>query len=110
MQKTRRSFLKTAGTGLIVAPSAISMVGCNTTKNSASTRMESNIPDKSNVLLNVKDYGAKGDGVTKETGILQQVIDRCSVLGGGEVLFPAGNYFTGALALRSNVLLRLDKE
>src|SRR5262249_47801422 len=41
---------------------------------------------------------------------IQQALDRCSVLGGGEVMFPAGNYFTGALALRSNTVLRLDKD
>ncbi len=32
------------------------------------------------------------------------------MLGGGEVLVPAGNYLTGAIALRSNTILRLDKD
>jgi polygalacturonase len=31
------------------------------------------------------------------------------VLGGGEVLVPAGEYMTGAIVLRSNTLLRLDE-
>jgi polygalacturonase len=31
-------------------------------------------------------------------------------LGGGEVVVPAGNYLTGALALRSHTILRLDKD
>jgi len=31
-------------------------------------------------------------------------------LGGGAVLVPAGRYLTGALALKSNTLLRLDKD
>ena len=47
-----------------------------------------------------------GDGKTKDTLALQQTIDRCAVLGGGEVVVPAGDYATGALVLRSNVLLR----
>jgi polygalacturonase len=60
--------------------------------------------------LNVRDFGAKGDGTTKDTTALQQAIDRCWVLGGGEVLVPAGEYLTGALALRSNTILRLLKD
>ena len=67
-------------------------------------------PRKVDLVLNVRDFGAKGDGVTKDTAALQQAIDRCWVLGGGEVLVPAGNYLTGALALRSHTILRLDKE
>ena len=60
--------------------------------------------------INVRETGAKGDGVTKDTAAIQQAIDRCWVLGGGEVLAPAGNYLTGALALRSHVILRLEKD
>jgi polygalacturonase len=62
------------------------------------------------LVLNVRDFGATGDGTTKDTAAIQQAIDRCSVLGGGEVLVPAGNYLTGAVALRSNTLLRLEKD
>ena len=62
------------------------------------------------LTLNVRDFGAKGDGTTKDTVAIQQAIDRCSVFGGGEVLVPPGGYLTGALALRSKTLLRLDKE
>jgi polygalacturonase len=65
------------------------------------------------VTLNVRDYGAVGDGATKDTAAIQQTIDRCAVLGasgGGEVLIPAGNYLTGALQLRSHTLLRLAPE
>src|ERR1700733_2161618 len=68
------------------------------------------VPPKTLLTLNARDFGAKGDGSTKDTSALQQAIDRCSVLGGGEVLIPAGNYLTGALALRSNTLLRLAKD
>ena len=60
--------------------------------------------------LNVRDFGAAGDGQTKDTAAFQQALDRCGVLGGGEVVVPAGNYRTGAVALRSNTLLRLEKD
>jgi polygalacturonase len=62
------------------------------------------------LILNITDFGAKGDGVARDTAAIQQAIDRCGVLGGGEVLVPAGNYLTGAIQLRSRVLLRLDKD
>ncbi|HZL25268.1 MAG TPA: glycosyl hydrolase family 28 protein [Acidobacteriaceae bacterium] len=60
--------------------------------------------------LNVLDFGAKADGTTKDTVALQQALDRCAVLGGGEVLIPAGNYLTGAIQMRSNTLLRFEKD
>src|SRR5882672_1650565 len=62
------------------------------------------------VTLNVRDFGATGNGTTKDTTAIQQAIDRTYVLGGGEVIVPAGQYFTGAIALRSNTTLRLDKD
>jgi len=65
---------------------------------------------RAKLTLNVRDFGATGDGKTKDTAAIQQAIDRCSILGGGEVLVPAGNYLTGAIALRSNTILRLDRE
>jgi polygalacturonase len=61
------------------------------------------------LTLNVRDFGAVGDGKTKETDAIQQALDRCSVLGGCEVLVPEGEYLTGAVALRSNTMLRLEK-
>jgi polygalacturonase len=64
---------------------------------------------KPKLSLNVRDYGATGDGKTKDTLALRMTIERCSVLGGGEVVVPAGDYLSGALALRSNVLLRLEQ-
>lgn len=61
------------------------------------------------VRVNVRDLGATGDGKTKDTLALQQALDRCSVLGGGEVLVPAGEYLIGALRLHSNSTLRLQE-
>jgi len=71
---------------------------------SVSARTES----RSKLTLNVRDFGAKGDGSTKDTAAIQRAIDRASSLGGGDVLVPAGRYLSGALALRSNTTLRLD--
>jgi polygalacturonase len=59
--------------------------------------------------LNVRDFGATGDGKTKDTLAIQQTIERCSAFGGGEVVVPAGDYLAGALSLRSNVVLRVEE-
>ena len=55
-------------------------------------------------MRNVKDYGAKGDGVTKDTRAIQDAIDA-----GGVVHFPPGVYLTGTLFLRSNGGLDLEE-
>ena len=58
---------------------------------------------------NIKDYGALGDGMTKETSAIQQAIDAAHAEGGGTVLFPAGKYLSGTLYLKSFVTLRLNQ-
>ena len=58
---------------------------------------------------NVHDFGAKGDGKTKDTVALQSAIDACAAQGGGTVLAPAGTYVSAPLVLKSNVTLRLEK-
>jgi polygalacturonase len=61
-------------------------------------------------MLNLHDFSPAADGKTKDTLPLQLAIDRCSILGGGTVNVPAGTYLTGALRLRSNVTLHLEKD
>jgi len=57
---------------------------------------------------NIRDFGAKGDGTTKDTQTIQKAIDLCTANGGGTVFFPPGNYLSGSLHLKSNVALYLD--
>jgi polygalacturonase len=101
----RRSFLKT---GLLAAPVSSALVNLSMAKEQG--RAAASSPPKPKLTLNVRDFGATGDGATKDTTAIQEALDRCWVLGGGEVLVPAGNYLTGAIALRSNTILRLDKD
>ena len=53
---------------------------------------------------------AVGDGTTNSTREIQKTIDDCARAGGGIVTLTPGNYVTGALFLKSNVHLRIDKE
>ena len=110
----RRDLLKHVARGTLAAPVAAALSGLRLDE--AANALEPPIArphpkraeDGPKISLNARDLGAVGDGKTKDTLALQQAIDRCAALGGGEVTVPAGDYATGALELRSNVLLRIE--
>lgn len=57
--------------------------------------------------LNVKDYGAHGDGQTDDTGPFQRALDAAHAAGGGTVFIPRGNYFfAGHLTIPDAVTLQ----
>ena len=59
-------------------------------------------------VLDVKDFGATGDGKTSDTTAIQKAVDTASQSGGGSVHFPAGQFVTGTILLKDNVTLQLD--
>jgi polygalacturonase len=59
--------------------------------------------------LDVRNFGAKGDGVTKDTKAIQAAIDKASSSGGGTVILPPGKYVSGTIHLRSNLTLQIDQ-
>lgn len=112
IEATRRTFMAKAAKGLISIPflsSHSAGIEAQMPSEEQPRRKAPSTPTGASVHLNVRDCGALGDGKTKDTAAIQQALDRCSVLGGGEVFVPAGDYLTGAIALRSNTLLRLDQ-
>lgn len=58
--------------------------------------------------LNVRDFGARGDGVSKDTAAIQAAFDAAYSAGGGQVVVPPGTYLAGTIHLRSNVTLELS--
>ncbi len=60
------------------------------------------------VTLNVKDFGARGDGFQNDTVFIQSAICACPV--NGRVLIPKGTYRVTSLFLKSNLTLELAKE
>ena len=60
-------------------------------------------------MLNVRSFGAVGDGVTKDTKSLQAAIDAAASGGGATIVFPPGQYLAGTLVLRSSLSLHLER-
>lgn len=47
--------------------------------------------------VNVRDFGATGDGTTDDRASIQSAIDYCASNGGGAVFFPEGTYLIGSI-------------
>jgi polygalacturonase len=59
-------------------------------------------------ICDVTAYGAKGDGVTKDTHAIQGAIDACAAKGGGTVRLASGTFLTGPIVLKSHITLEVD--
>ncbi|MGB4659150.1 MAG: glycoside hydrolase family 28 protein [Mobilitalea sp.] len=57
------------------------------------------------VTLNVKEFGAKGDGIQNDTLFIQATIMACPME--GRVLIPKGKYLITSLFLKSNIKIEL---
>lgn len=106
---TRRSFLKNVGCGIIAAPLVTSLSSFALADGPSEVSKHQSVAEPSGIVLNIQDFGAVADGKTKNTTVIQQCIDRCGILGGGEVIVPKGEYLTGAIALRSDTTLNLEE-
>ena len=58
-------------------------------------------------VLDVRSFGAAGDGGTLDTAAITKAIRAASAAGGGTVAFPPGVYATGTFELLSNVTLEV---
>ena len=60
-------------------------------------------------VYNITEFGAVGDSVTVNTEAIQRAIDQCFEKGGGTVLVPEGVFSSGAIFLKENVNLQVEK-
>lgn len=58
--------------------------------------------------VDVRRFGAKGDGTHIDTSAVNRAIDYAAERGGGTVWFPAGTYACYTIRLKSRVTLHLD--
>ncbi|ULT57038.1 glycoside hydrolase family 28 protein [Neobacillus drentensis] len=61
-------------------------------------------------VFNVKDFGAKGDGLTKDTAAIQAAIDAASTSPNSLVILPAGTYYSAPLNLKGNMTFEIQKD
>ena len=59
--------------------------------------------------VNLKDFGAVGDGSTLCTEAFSKAIEALSQKGGGKLIVPQGVWFTGPITLKSNINLHIEK-
>lgn len=59
------------------------------------------------IYLNVKRFGAKGDGKTLDTFAIQSAILACPK--NGRIYFPKGIYYTGPIFLKSDITIELSE-
>jgi len=61
-------------------------------------------------IFDIRQHGARGDGVSNDATAIQATIDACSAAGGGTVLVPAGvTFLAGSFALRGGIEFRVER-
>lgn len=61
------------------------------------------------IYYNVVDFGAAGDGKTNNTKAINSAIEAAAKHGGGTVYFPAGNFLSFTIRMKSRITLLLDQ-
>ena len=100
----RRDFLKLAGISLVIG--AIPLTAA-----AAAADTLSPMPGQQWLrgFVNVRAFGATGDGKTIDTPAINRAIAAAASSGGGTVVVPAGIYACYSIHLKSNVCLYLDQ-
>src|SRR6266850_5583860 len=107
---SRRRFLRTSvllGGGGLAGTAGIAAVGGSGPSTLDHRTPSSSSPRAPGAALDVRDFGAVGDGRTSDTRAIQRAIDAGQRLGGAIVQLPAGVWLSGTLHLRGRVTVDL---
>ena len=69
---------------------------------------EITVPGFPDRTFNIAERGAVGNGIFKNTDIINNTIIECSKAGGGKVVIPRGVWLTGPITMQSHVNLHLQ--
>jgi polygalacturonase len=98
----RRDLLRLSSMGL--AASAVTAIPAF-----AASKKPAAAPALSPLLFDVRTFGATGDGKTVDSPAINKAIEAAAAAGGGTVFFPAGNYISFSIRLKSHVDLYLSQ-
>jgi polygalacturonase len=110
LPSSRRTFLTAAGLGGVAAAVAPVNVASAQTGPAAPALPTAPVAPSNGLRIDPREFGAKADGVTKDTHAIQQALERCAVLGGGEVVLAGGTFLTGPVRIGSNTTLRIEED
>ena len=112
----RRSFLGVMAGGLVgctvssdAALGAMNQASAHAWDLAADIVRKTKAPRFAPKIFSIVDFGAESDGIFDNTQVFKSAISACHKAGGGRVLVPAGNFFTGPIHLLSNVNLHLEE-
>jgi polygalacturonase len=60
-------------------------------------------------IYDVRHFGAAGDGKQLDSPAIKKAIEAAASRGGGTIYFPAGDYLSVSIRLKSNIALYLDQ-
>ena len=99
----RRNFIKMAvGAGFGGLSAAPSMLAAQSRTAKGVARLNTD------GILNIRMFGATGDGRTIDTPAINKAISTASAAGGGTIYFPAGTYLCYSIRLKSNIVLHFE--
>jgi len=102
--KTRTISVLLSALFVLVSANLLSNTAVPSSRTRAATNQARNL-----LVYDVRTFGAKGDGKTLDSTAINKAIDAAAAHGGGTVHFPAGNYLSVSIHLKSNIALYLDQ-
>ena len=122
LQPGRRAFISHTLNGVVSCCALGTLAGCTSSSTTtASTnaidvwaqaeqiRQQVRAPQFPDRTFDVRDFGAKADGVHDNSNAFAAAIAACHKAGGGKVLVTQGKYLCGAIHLLSNVNLHITQ-